>query len=771
MLFPLIAALTVLVTPPGGTSCIDPATPLSTLALDYTAWPTPRSDKAQEAFAMLRKFLETGNAGAYRSAVNQYERLKKENRSDLHTQLALGILYVSGPDLNPEGSTGYRRRLMSHSALADDRAARALGTVIDHDPSAWLAAVAVTRVAVATHENGRLRQATVVVAKALKASPANSALQLAWMDLLIAQGRAAEALAFSTAHPQACTAAMHVRSEALMLTGDTAAGAALYFKALEDAAPEELSRFEEDAQVIFSTGEPARYNAVPASGRRAWLQTFWARSAALSGITVQSRIAQHVQRVAYADKHYQKETQRPNGLANAVASADANDPSLTDAERERIYQEGIADRIIMTTDRLSKVIWDDRGLVYVRQGAPDTAIQTKVGSGTRIPRNETWIYDRDRPAWLFSFTRYEGPDYIFTPTMGCGQSGPTATLAHQGTAVARGGQTLRRAGGMSGAMEARDFYLELGQYDPRFDDLGKYCGLRSVGGGSPLQFRAAAMKIMQIYEPLYSMATHTESAPMHFRKLLRMMTAAYSFRGAAGATEVTALSWIPTPELRDSIPVERLRLTYTFVDTVGAPLRHDTVVAVPPISSAGLLRTATTWKNVQLTGGRLLVVAYDDGDRSRGVQRRKSITVPRLSASAAISDIVVGEPDAAGLLVRGTYRISPLPSHAITSGSEFRVFFELYGVAEGADLQTSIKVVRTERKSIAELLRLYPGRREQREVSFGSKAHLDERGIAVQDVAVGGDLLPGAYAIDVSITTPAGVLTRNTTLQVDPPKK
>ncbi|MEO5509961.1 MAG: hypothetical protein ABIV28_01945 [Longimicrobiales bacterium] len=768
MLLVILSGLTLSLSPVrAGGPCIDPAAPLAQLALAYNAWPQPATEKSRAAFAELQQYLRSGEDGQYRTALRDYQKLAEDNPGDVHIHLALGVLYASGPDLNPEGASGYRHRVMSHSALADDRASRTLGFVLKQDPSQWIASIALAQIAVGTHEKGRVKQAVDVVQRSLQADPANVTLQLAWSDLLFVQNRNAEALAFWNKQGAGCAGSMHAKAVALFAAGDSMGASKQYLDALNVAGPDELDRFFDDVRVILSDGEPARYNATAAVDRRAWLQLFWERSAARSGISTQSRIAQHMQRVSYADEHYRLASDRSPLLATPGLSGDLNDAALSAEERTRMYEQGLMDRLLPVYDRLNFVPWDDRGVVYVRQGAPDTMLKMLAGAGTRIPRNETWLYMRDNPPWLLTFARDEGPDYYWTYSIGCGTSAPR-TMASTGN---RSRTTMTRAGGGGGQMEARDFYLNLAQYDERFEAIAKHCGLSSVGGGSPLDARAALVSLRQYYQPLIRTITHTEGAPPKFRTPMRMMTAAYSFRDARGQTEVTALTWIPTPELQDSTPTKRLRLTYTLLDSVSAPLRHDTTVAVPPFGSAGLLRGAVTWKNVGLSGGRLLVLAMNDEDPTRGTQKIRQITIPADGGRTAISDIVVGTPDAAGLLVRGAYRVSPLPDHAITSGSDFRLFYEMYGIAEGANVETTIKVTRNERKSIAELLRLYPGRRDERELTFSNAAKLDSRGIAVQDVAVGGDLLPGAYTILVTVKTAAGEVSRSGALQVDAPAR
>jgi hypothetical protein len=463
-----------------------------------------------------------------------------------------------------------------------------------------------------------------------------------------------------------------------------------------------------------------------------------------------------LQRSSYAHEHYRKATSRSPALDNIPMGASDI------GEDQYPLTTAVPDVLI-----LNAVPWDDRGIIYVRQGAPDTIVRSLEGSRTRIPENEVWIYERDTPPWVLPFIRTVGPSFSFAANIGCGTTQGGPSLARSSTP----GRSQMYKASPNGASEARAFYDLLSEFDPRFQALGNYCGQRSVGGGNMQNFRNKSREIAKYYRPLLDSITHTESAIPFFRNRMRMLTAAYAFRDARGRAEVTALSWIPVADLRDSVPVTKLSLTYTLVNARAAPLRHDTIVAVPPSQGGGMLRTARTFHDVTFDNGRLLIVANDNADGDHGVSKMRNVAIASGGTGFGISDLVIGEPDADGLLIRGTNRISPLPDHAITSGRDFRLFYELYGLSSGDSVSTSITVTRNEQKSIAQMLRLYPGRKDSRQLTFSGKANIDGRGISVQDASVGGDLLPGAYTVEVTSTTPRGVAHGKTTLIVDPPRR
>jgi tetratricopeptide (TPR) repeat protein len=252
------------------------------MALAYDAWPAPPEGKARSTFERLKQYLREPDDSEYRSLVREYQKLAESHRSSTHIQLALGVLYATGPDLNPPGVSGYRNGVKLHLALADDNAARALSRVAKDDPSQWLAPALLTGIAVSTREKARIRQAAELVENALQHDPDNVAMQLAWSDLLVAQDREDEAVAFWGEHTPVCASELHAEAEALLLTGDST-GAQLYLDALHRAGPDELSRFYDDARVIFGPEDARAWASTAPEHRAGWLALFWERSAAKSG--------------------------------------------------------------------------------------------------------------------------------------------------------------------------------------------------------------------------------------------------------------------------------------------------------------------------------------------------------------------------------------------------------------------------------------------------------------------------------------------------------
>jgi tetratricopeptide (TPR) repeat protein len=736
-------------------TCIDAATPLEVLALRYT-WPPNTDAEIDAAMKTARRFFETGDDVTYGNALHQFQKLARERHASTSIQLPLGLLYATGPDLNPKGSMGYRHRLMMADALADNAGAHAFQSVIDHDPSQWLAAIGLTHIGIATREKDRTREALQAIQKALSKDPTNTTLLLAKSDLLVSQSRAAEALELLSGVADACAPVRAARAEAMILTDDTVDGARAYRQALAAAEPSELDRFYDDIRVISTVDELNDYKEAPAQERRAWIRNFWDRSAAKSGITIEARVVEQFQRAAYAHAHYRRAK-----YVDPTVERIGSQPGDIGGDGYSIVGN-VPDVVLM-----NPVPWDDRGLVYMHQGAPDTVLRSLTGILTRIPDNQIWVYTRNMPPRVFAFTRTLGPDFHFSSNIGCGH-GLLASMAYDNTVP---GRNEMRGTGNPGGLEAREFYNLMANFDPRYAELGAYCGLASVNGGNPQRFRDAARAIGKSYRAIMDTVVHTESAVPSFRNRMRMLIAAYAFRDARGQPELTALSWIPNADLRDSTSVDKLHLTYTLVDAKDAPLRHDTTVTVPPTQGTGMMRTATTWRDVAFDKGRLLIVANDAADHTHGISATKDVTLDLGLDALSMSDLVIGEPDAAGLLARGSLHISPLPEHAITSGSDFRLFYEVYGVAAGDSITTSIRITRNEQKSIAELLRLYPGRKDSRELAFGKRVELDGRGISVQDVTVGGDLLPGQYTLVATVTTPRGIVRGSTKLLVDAPRK
>ncbi len=134
----------------------------------------------------------------------------------------------------------------------------------------------------------------------------------------------------------------------LPLTADTVAHRAgggtpvedAYYAAAMSNAPAIVAQFRHDIAPVLSDSELDQFDATQGAGRVAWLRRFWERTAANDLRTPAARLAEHFRRWNYALQHFRLPPFRRSYLSGI-----------------EIYQSG--------NDEL-----DDRGMVWLRQGAP-----------------------------------------------------------------------------------------------------------------------------------------------------------------------------------------------------------------------------------------------------------------------------------------------------------------------------------------------------------------------------------------------------------------
>jgi tetratricopeptide (TPR) repeat protein len=262
-------------------TCIDPATSLQQLALQYDRWPQPTNATAAKAFELFRLAMESRQDADYNAAIRKYLNVGGNalRTSDPHEQLALGLLYLSSYDFAFDNTNYYRHSRARYNTNAERNAADLLTRLVQKDPHQWLAAIAIARMAILTRSGKRFEQARKAMQEVLRVEPGNTAVNLAWRDVLIAQDSIAAATTYLDAHPMDCAAAQHAQAENLMLSGDTAEGSRLYLEALDAAAPDELDRFYQDLLVMADRETLEQYDQAAPGLRSAWIRRYWERNA------------------------------------------------------------------------------------------------------------------------------------------------------------------------------------------------------------------------------------------------------------------------------------------------------------------------------------------------------------------------------------------------------------------------------------------------------------------------------------------------------------
>ncbi|MFI5235901.1 MAG: GWxTD domain-containing protein, partial [Gemmatimonadales bacterium] len=135
---------------------------------------------------------------------------------------------------------------------------------------------------------------------------------------------------------------------------------------------EARARYRRDLAWIATPAELAAFDLAPVDSLPALLSRFWGGRDRAAGTRTGRRLAEHYRRLAFALRHYPSET---TFGADEVTLAFRHPPSEL----------------------------DDRGIIYVRQGAPDA---TATFEYPCVPTNESWAYFHRGGNLVFHFARF-----------------------------------------------------------------------------------------------------------------------------------------------------------------------------------------------------------------------------------------------------------------------------------------------------------------------------------------------------------------------------
>ena len=187
-------------------------------------------------------------------------------------------------------------------------------------------------------------------------------------------------------------------------------GGAPWFRGLASADAAALELYRYDLRFVLSDSVLRQFDAAPGAARADVMRRFWERRDRDELHDVGDRLMEHYRRLDVARRTYR--------LASTHRHYDI-------VER---YRPPVAE-------------FDDRGVVYIRQGAPDDHASLELPG---VPYNESWVYHRkDGPDLLVHFVAREGvTDYRLVESV----------LDILGYATAVG---LQNSGNIQGTDEAR----------------------------------------------------------------------------------------------------------------------------------------------------------------------------------------------------------------------------------------------------------------------------------------------------------------------------
>ena len=297
----------------------------------------------------------------------------------------LGLVLAHGPDADP-WTGGLRNSFVLDDAIgrvfgndSPARARRAFLEAVNGDPPVPQAATDLAAISTKRWSRETLERSKTALEQlnATERASADSWLALARVRLEL--GQVDEAVtALEKSAERGVDRATGARTLAMILFQSDARekqGADAWFEAVDHAGAEVLHLLLEDVSALLSKQEYERVWKLDADAQRKYLREFWDMRAALGGVTVHERMAEHYRRLAVARRQYWR---------SARYGAPLGDQLLLRSFGERPY--------------------DDRGTIYIRHGRPQELLRSTLSE----PQRESWLYrDLDGQQRLLHFAAYK----------------------------------------------------------------------------------------------------------------------------------------------------------------------------------------------------------------------------------------------------------------------------------------------------------------------------------------------------------------------------
>ena len=480
-----------------------------------------------------------------------------------------------------------------------------------------------------------------------------------------------------------------------------AAGDSLYYSAAATHDGWVVKQLRSDLALIADSTELRAFDSLPATVRPSWLRSFWEQRDLESLHPRGARLREHYRRIGVARERFR--------ILSYPRQYELNELWINrDAE------------------------YDDRGLVYIRHGEPDTTV---AAVRTGACPNASWLYRRTDGNLIFHFVARQNPDdwrLVETLANVAGQNGATTTLRQAGSA--------RSCGMIDDLLESRRFL------DPIYVQL--------TGNQSRMNWE----RELALTTRSRGVGTTTDSDLLHFRSGLNSAWHAYGLLGSGpGMGRALVVASIPATTL---IPISQEPLAYGFrmrlVARSGArsveldSVRHLGVHQAP---EPGQMVTFTTEVPLRPGSWSVAMALHQQADSAGEVLRDSVVPVPDgAGGSLALSDIVLGA-EAGGkpwVAPDGPFALSATGSYM--QGERLPIYYEISGAKAGSEIQSEITLVRDDGKgrSVIRFTERVDAAiaRVRREVNTSKSK-------------------PGRYSLAVRISTPDGRRAeRETTLMV-----
>lgn len=529
------------------------------------------------------------------------------------------------------------------------------------------------------------------------------------------------------------------QARTLALLGRPDSSVAAYFGAVahrvSDTARAEVRR---DLRWFAEPDELAVFDAVPADSVGLWLRRFWFGRDLEDGRRVGERMVEQFRRYQYAVENFALPSKR-RGFDVSFA-----------------YQD--------TTQQE----FDDRGVIYLRHGEPS---ERTTYTATGYDPNESWIYRRDPPQTdlIVHFVAINDvQDYRLVQSLAA-----VCRRRHSADALVRGsGLSTRRARAFEdmpiGVADTAEVHIEQNCVQTRAGFSDVYERLSRVGIAPANTWATERTATVSMAHE----ATTSDSYALHFDHRLRPVVSSFAIGDEQRRPELHLVFAVPVARLHaldvGGVPAFAINLRLLVYDSTSRLVAAlDTLRVFRSPARAGASAWLTEQVALHVPPGQFrysFVIEETNASAGDAVSNRE-IEVPRLDGGFNASDVVVGR-EGSGLVWRrpeGAIALNPLMR--FPRDGEASLYYELYGLPQGAQVGTQVRVVPLGGRSI--FRRLFGGRGGA-DLSYTTVTDAPGRTRVRQTLNLRG-LSPGRYRLEVSFTDPVSGrrIVRESPFQID----
>lgn len=323
----------------------------------------------ERGFVALRLWDLTSQWSHSKLAAESFKQALKREPDYGWAHYGLGLAYVNGPDAHPE-KAGWRAAFILDDVIDNiagndvrTRAHRAFLKAVTAEPPVARAVDQLAENAVLKNKRKTLDDARNTLGAHLATASGDGA---GWYALSRVDTELGDLPAAAVAMDRALTSGImaadvaHARAALLLrLPGREKEGAQVWFDGLTMLSIPVSEEYFSDIEALLSKEQRAAWKTMDLGARAEFLRTFWDMRAAMGGVNMPRRLAEHYRRLAFARRAYFRESKYGAPSQNEL-------------------------RMLPFSQRSD---YDDRGVIYIRHGKPREQLARGNMAGY-----ESWTY-------------------------------------------------------------------------------------------------------------------------------------------------------------------------------------------------------------------------------------------------------------------------------------------------------------------------------------------------------------------------------------------